>query len=76
MNKCTAKLLLLFYILLCFILVSLKQTYTFTKGIFASKKSHTKYGSGMELSQSGFVLHALVFTALVAVPFYFVKEYT
>ena len=76
MNKSTAKMLLLFYILLCFVLVSLKQTYTFTKGIFSPKKSHTKYGTGMELSQNGFLLHAVVFTVLVAVPFYFVKEYT
>ena len=75
MNKCTAKLLLIFYLLLTMILVSLKQTYTFTKGIFGNDMRSSEYGIGLDLTQRGFVVHVIVFSLLAAVPFYFVKEY-
>ena len=50
-----------------FIVVSLGATYTATEGVFGSVvgQSGTTYGSGNGFSNYGFLLHAVVFGAVM-----------
>jgi len=73
MEKNQAKLLLILYLVLCMVLVGLDNTYSLTEKIFGQEDED--YGVGNNLSNKGFILHIIVFAALIAVPFYFVDEY-
>jgi hypothetical protein len=60
----------LFLIVLAFVIVSLDATYGITYPIFGQllgASSKLAYGTGMALGNSGFLLHVVVFAALVAV---------
>ena len=75
MSKQQAKLLLVLYLVLAFVLVSLAPTYTLTGKIFAMGDSQSTYGTGQTFSQKGFLLHIVVFALLAALPFFYIKEY-
>ena len=60
------------YVVLAFVLVSLRGTYSLTKKIFpASMTKH--WGPGLDFSNTGFIVHILVFALLVALPMFFCK---
>ena len=59
------------YIILAFILVSLDGTYNITYRLLKMlglNVDQEKYGYGMSLSQSGFLLHIIVFGLLLCIP--------
>jgi hypothetical protein len=65
------------YIVLAMVLVSLDGTYNLTYNvlkIFGFKTKQEKYGIGMKLNQTGFLLHIVVFAVLVAVPMVLCKN--
>ena len=62
------------YVVLAFVLVSLKGTYSLTKKIFASKSATDSWGPGFDPSNKGFIVHAVVFALLVALPMFFCKS--
>ena len=56
-------------IVLVFVLVSLDLTYGVTYSIFGKllgASSQAAYGTGMAFSNTGFLLHVVVFAALIA----------
>ena len=70
-------LLSVLYVALAMILVSLNGTYKITYSIFGSllgAKDLSSYGTGMSFKQPGFLLHIVVFAALVAVPMFMCKK--
>jgi len=65
------------YIVLAMVLVSLDGTYNITYKIlkmFGIKINQDDYGTGMRLNQKGFLLHIVVFAALVALPMVMCKN--
>ena len=63
-------------IVLIFITVSLDSTYGITYSIFGKQlgsSSKVDFGTGMELTNKGFILHIVVFATLVASVMYFSK---
>ena len=75
MSKQQAKLLLVLYLVLAFVLVSLSATYSLTAKLFAMGDSQVKYGTGQSFSQKGFLIHIVVYALLAALPFFYIKEY-
>ena len=75
MSKQQAKLLLVLYLVLAFVLVSLSATYSLTGKLFAGGDSQSKYGTGLSFSNKGFQIHIVVFALLAALPFFYIKEY-
>ena len=60
------------YVVLAFILVSLKGTYSLTKKLFGGKS--TDWPTGNDIKSAGFLLHVVVFALLVALPMFFCKN--
>ena len=58
-----SKYLTIIYIILVMVLVSLKETYSITHKIFGSKLSEQEYSDTL-----GFLIHILIFSALISVP--------
>ena len=59
------------YVVIIMIIVSLDGTYTITHtlfGRFIGKPSQEKYGTGMRLTSPGFIIHLIIFTALLLMP--------
>ena len=69
------KLLLIIYLVLVMVLVSLKPTYSLTKKVFGTNSDDNEYGVGEKFTQTGFLVHIVVFALLAAIPFYFIAEY-
>lgn len=63
-------------IVLIFIIVSLDLTYDITYPIFGKllgSSDKIDFGTGMTIKNRGFILHVVVFAALVALVMYFLK---
>ena len=70
-------LLSVLYVTLAMILVSLNGTYQITYSIFGKllgAKDKSAYGTGLSFKHPGFLLHIVVFAALVAVPMFMCKK--
>jgi len=61
------------YVVLAFVLVSLKGTYSLTGKLFGKMFPKTTWPAGNDLGNAGFLLHVLVFALLVALPMFFCK---
>jgi hypothetical protein len=57
-----------FYTLLAMVLVSLDGTYNITHAFFGNNIEQKDYGVGMSLNNMGFLIHILLFGALIALP--------
>ena len=63
------------YTLLVFLLVSLDGTYNITHFIFGNFIPANKdYGKGMSIKNTGFLIHAILFAVLVALPMLMCKS--
>ena len=62
------------YVVLAFVLVSLKGTYSLTKKVFGNMFPKTTWPNGDDLTNPGFLLHVVVFAILVALPMFFCKS--
>jgi len=65
------------YVVLAFVLVSLKGTYSLTKNVFGnlfSASAKANWPTGNDLGNAGFLLHVVVFALLVALPMFFCKS--
>jgi len=63
-------------IVLIFVIVSLDLTYGITYSIFGGllgSSSKADFGTGLSLTNKGFILHVVVFAALVALVTYYLK---
>ena len=66
-----SKWLITLYTVLAFILVSHSGTYKITHSIYSAlggKQDEEDYGTGMDFTNQGFLLHVLVFALLIFVP--------